>query len=199
MAWPNIITLVRLGLVPAFVWAAFNLAERLPVALTLFAVMTVGDALDGLVARRLGKKSHFGAFLDPIADKILMTCAYLVLSAPGVVTAPMTAVPEWLAVIVIGRDVSITLGAGVVRLATGRLEPRPSIVGKASTFMQAVAIFAVLLSHRLNGQVVFFIFVWTAATTFVSGLDYLAIGWRQLDHARLPESVGRDSSQGRGS
>jgi len=189
LGWPNLISLFRLALVPVFIAAVCNLNDRFHLAFVLLLVMTASDAMDGIVARRFGQKTRIGVFLDPLADKILMTSAFLVLSAPQVVLPPRVPIPAWLAVIVIGRDVFISLGAGVIRYATGRIEPSPSAVGKATTVMQFATIYLVLLSDRFP-QLLFIAFVSTAAVTCASGLDYLAAGWRKLDYAGIPETDG---------
>ena len=189
LGWPNLISLFRLALVPAFIVAVCDLNDRFHIAFAMLLVMTASDALDGIIARRFGQKTRIGAFLDPLADKVLMTSAFLVLSAPEVVGAPRVPIPAWLAVIVIGRDVFISLGAGVIRFVTGRIDPSPSAVGKATTFMQFATIYLVLLSDRFP-QIVVIAFVSTAAVTCASGLDYLAVGWRKLDFAGIPETAG---------
>ncbi|MFH0963839.1 MAG: CDP-alcohol phosphatidyltransferase family protein [Planctomycetota bacterium] len=190
LSWPNLISLFRLALVPFFIGLVFQMEEHFGILLGLVVVISASDILDGALARRFGQKTRAGAFLDPLADKVLLVSAFLLLSSPQVVLPPRIAVPLWLAVVVIARDVFLALGSGVIGFATGRIEPNPSAVGKATTFFQVVTIFVILFSDQLPHNAVLIVCVWTAATTCASALDYLAAGWRKMDYARIPETEG---------
>src|SRR5580658_8133768 len=128
---PNLITLFRLVLIPFIVQAI--LAGRHEFALAIFAVAAATDVLDGAAARHLGLTTQAGAYLDPIADKCLLSGVFVALAAARIV-------PWWLAAIVIGRDLYILLGALAVRAAAGVKDFPPSIWGKTSTFVQIVTV-----------------------------------------------------------
>ena len=129
---PNIITLIRLGLVPAM--AYYLLAEAYEIALPIFLVAALSDLADGYIARRFKLVSTFGATLDPIADKLSMLVATVLL-------AWQTLLPLWLAVAIVARDIVIVIGAILFLLARGRLEIAPTRLSKINTFIE----FAVLL------------------------------------------------------
>jgi cardiolipin synthase (CMP-forming) len=124
----NQLTLLRLLLVPVF---AICMLYGLPGwALVTFFVATVTDLFDGLIARRTGPTT-LGAWLDPMADKLLLTTMFIVLTVPSVATVQR--LPMWLTVLVISRDVAIILTVAIVNLAVARRTFRPSFLGKATT------------------------------------------------------------------
>lgn len=134
---PNSITFLRILLVaPLLVAMAVG---DYGLALALFVVAGVSDALDGFLAKRFHWESRLGALLDPLADKLLMVASYLMLGAQG-------HLPLWLVAVVIGRDVVILLGAGTYRLLFGGLEMAPRLPSKANTFLQIVLVAVVLLA-----------------------------------------------------
>lgn len=174
---PNIITFVRLCAVPATVWLIIQ--GRLDLAFLLFLGAGLSDALDGWLARVLDARSSLGAVLDPMADKALLASSYVALAATGVL-------PDWLAILVVFRDVLIV--GGVVMLRMMGMPPRisPSRLSKANTALQillvAVALFlrgwpgavpgalATLLLEALVPLV--------AASTLLSGGAYVAAAAR---------------------
>jgi cardiolipin synthase (CMP-forming) len=129
---PNAITLLRLALVPAMAYYAATGAYG--IALPIFLIAALSDLADGYLARRFKLVSKVGALLDPIADKLNMFVATVVLAWQDLM-------PMWLAAAIVGRDVVIVVGALAYRLARGRLEIRPTQLSKANTFIE----FAVLL------------------------------------------------------
>jgi cardiolipin synthase len=126
---PNLLTAVRLALAPYLFLLMFRHQYR--AIIPLFIIISVTDVADGYLARRLQAASRVGAYLDPIADKILLSGAFLVLALTG-------AIESWLAAIVLGRDVMILATAGVLYLTTKRRNFPPSRWGKASTLVQIV-------------------------------------------------------------
>ena len=129
---PNIITLIRLGLVPAM---AYYLAdEAYEIALPIFLFAALSDLADGYIARKFKLVSTFGATLDPIADKLSMLVATVLL-------AWQTLLPLWLAVAIVARDIIIVVGALAFLLVRGRLDIAPTRLSKVNTFIE----FAVLL------------------------------------------------------
>jgi cardiolipin synthase (CMP-forming) len=172
---PNLVTLARLALAPVILWAI--LSHRAFDALVLFAVAAATDSIDGYLARHLGAASAAGAFLDPIADKVLLTGVYLALALEGTL-------PWWLAGAVFGRDFLILAAAAVALLATKLRAFPPSVWGKASTFFQILTAvsfmgrnaFASALLAAVSGAL-----VWpTLALTAWSGVDYALRGARLL-------------------
>src|SRR5262245_9722751 len=106
----NQLTLLRMLLIPAFV--ILVIYGYFGWALLVFAVAGLTDALDGLIARRLGQKSKLGAWLDPMADKLLAVATFVVLTVPGLGLA--NPIPVWLTVLIISRDVVIVLTVAIV-------------------------------------------------------------------------------------
>jgi cardiolipin synthase len=164
---PNLLTLMRICLAPFLVAAILEGHFKLSFALFVAAGLT--DALDGTLARMLKQRSTFGAYLDPVADKLLLSTLFLVLLHKGLMPVTVT-------VLVFGRDVGILLVSALLYAAVGRREFRPSIFGKANTLAQISAVAAVLL-HQLTAA------YWVAisqkvaldatmALTVISGLHY---------------------------
>jgi cardiolipin synthase len=120
----NQLTLLRMLLIPAFV--ILVIYGHLGWALTVFVTAGVTDGLDGLIARWSGQKTSLGAWLDPMADKLLLVTTFIVLTLPGLNLA--NRLPTWLTVCIISRDVVIVLTVAVVNLAIGRRTFQPPIV-----------------------------------------------------------------------
>jgi cardiolipin synthase (CMP-forming) len=133
---PNQLTLLRMIFLPFIV---INLVkDDYKWALALFVLAGLSDGLDGLLARKLNQQTLLGQYLDPIADKLLMSTMFLVLSIEHMIPWKYT-------VVVFSRDVSILLVSGVLFMIAGLRDFRPSIFGKANTFAQVAAVFFVLL------------------------------------------------------
>jgi len=143
----NQLTLLRMLLIPAFV--ILVVYGELGWALTTFLVAGVTDALDGLIARRAGQKTTLGAWLDPMADKLLLLSAFVVLTVPGV--GLVCRIPVWLTVLIISRDVAIVLTVIIVNLAIGRRTFAPSLLGKTATVVY-IATCLVFLSANYVGR-----------------------------------------------
>jgi cardiolipin synthase len=170
----NILTAVRLGLAPVAVHAI--LARRFQLALAIFFVAAATDGLDGLAARRLNLQTRLGAYLDPIADKLLLSASYLALGACG-------AVPWWLVVLIFARDLLILAMAGAALLLTQYRDFPPSIWGKISTAFQILAAVAALAKGAFAlARLPLAPFFWLAAAATVwSGAGYV---WRAISLAR---------------
>jgi cardiolipin synthase len=166
----NQITLLRLVFVPVF--AILILQRHYRAALAVLTAAAISDVLDGTVARLLKQESALGVALDPIADKILMTTAYLTLSFRG-------ALPWWLTVVVLSRDVAIMATALLICLVAGYRPFHPSLLGKASTAAQVLTLFAAV-SHRARVPyitaegVTFFVYI-AAAMTVASAVHYALV------------------------
>ena len=167
----NQLTLLRMLLIPAFV--ILVVYGHLGWALVTFAVAGLTDALDGLIARRSNQKSNLGAWLDPMADKLLLLTTFVVLTLPGLGLS--NRLPIWLTVLIFSRDVVIVLTVAVVNLAIGPRTFRPSIFGKLATATYIVtAVVAMFFNYRGYPSGVVAFFVWASlAVTLISSLHYM--------------------------
>jgi cardiolipin synthase len=169
----NQLTLLRMLLIPAFVLLVVY--GRFGWALVVFIVAGVTDALDGIIARMPGQKSELGAWLDPVADKLLLVTTFIVLTLPNI--GLVNRIPIWLTVIIISRDVGIVLTVAIVNLASGPQTFRPSQLGKAATAWFILTCVVVMFYNWLGVESrVVDVFVWSSlAITIASGVDYV---WR---------------------
>lgn len=184
MGLPNLITLARMGLVPLFI---ISVLQGSPVkALVVFAAAGASDALDGFIARVFDQQTAIGATLDPIADKLLLASAYVVLAVPGM--WPGVAIPVWITVLVIGRDVLILTVALVLSVVADVGGFRPSLLSKINTAMQIVAVCLVLGSGVTAGLGPWALVALhlVAALTIASGLGYLARAHRLAEDREQP-------------
>ncbi len=163
---PNFISVARIILVPLFIILSIN--QDFGWALFIFVVAAISDAVDGLLARLLQQRTVLGSYLDPAADKLLTTSAYVIL-------AILNIIPGWLAVIVVSRDVIIILGIMILFLTSHSLEIRPSIASKVTTILQFATVVSALLSqYTFQVPGLFDFLIWgTAAATVVSGMQYV--------------------------
>ncbi|MGA9063232.1 MAG: CDP-alcohol phosphatidyltransferase family protein [Terracidiphilus sp.] len=179
---PNLLTLLRICIAPFLVAAI--LEGHYLLSFILFASAGLTDALDGLLARALKQRSMLGHYLDPVADKLLLSTLFLVLLYKGLMPVTVT-------VLVFGRDMGILLVSAILYAAVGRREFQPSFFGKANTLAQIGAVAAVLL-HQLTAA------YWVAVTrtvtldatialTVVSGLHY---AWAVSRRAGAPAANG---------
>ncbi|MGH9434761.1 MAG: CDP-alcohol phosphatidyltransferase family protein [Terriglobia bacterium] len=174
----NQITMLRLIFAPLF--AILVIGGRYEGALGVLVLAAASDVIDGTVARLFHQRSSLGIALDPIADKILMTTAYLVLSFRG-------ALPWWLTCLVLCRDAGIVVAVALVSLISGYRPFPPTLIGKACTASQIAAVLAAVCYRAQVGfvskpLVEFFIYL-AGALTVISGIHYLIIG-RQRFEAR---------------
>jgi cardiolipin synthase len=186
MTLPNLITMLRIVLIPVFGflwWKGDHLA-----ALIVFSVASLSDWLDGFLARALDQRSRLGQILDPAADKLLLVVCFLVAAA-------LNAVPVWLAALVIGRDVVLASGGALFALVLRGRYPsakwKPTRMGKYSTFAQVFTIFFALameITHAtaLLQPYVAALGVTCAALTIVSGTQYLAYGIKAAVSGTVP-------------
>lgn len=135
---PNLLTLLRICLAPFLVAAIVENHYKL--GFIVFVIAGLTDALDGALARLLKQRSMVGQYLDPVADKLLLSTLFLVLMQKGLIPTTVT-------VLVFGRDVGILLVSAILYAALGRREFHPSIFGKANTLAQITAVAAVLLNQ----------------------------------------------------
>nr|WP_246423722.1 CDP-alcohol phosphatidyltransferase family protein [Roseospira goensis] len=166
-ALPNALTALRFVLVIPTLWCIAD--DRTLVALVLFVVAGLTDALDGTLARRLNARTALGATLDPVADKALLSGVYIMLALVQVL-------PAWLALLVVARDFAILLGAGVIRLCGGAYVPVPSRLSRFNTVAQVTLGAGVLATEALapdmTRQLAAVLVPVVAVTTVTSGLAY---------------------------
>lgn len=172
---PNGLTLLRILLVIPFAWALAG--DQYRPALALFVIAAATDALDGFLARLFGWHSRVGAIADPLADKLLMITAFLVLSITGVL-------PMWLFALVLGRDLVIVGGGLLFHRLVGRFDVEPSAFGKLNTLVQILAVLAVMLAEAgadLPAWTTAFAIWSVAVMVLVSGTHYIGVwGLRAL-------------------
>ncbi len=170
---PNILTVLRILVTPLFV--IFLIRDLYGYALLAFVFAGISDGLDGLVARMFNQRSDLGAVLDPIADKLLLTAAYLSLGI-------LKDIPGWLAVVVISRDVLIVTGIGVLTFCGVPFDIRPSLISKWTTVVQILTVAVTLLELQFQGAAALWrVLCWiTAGITVLSGLHYTYIGLHTL-------------------
>lgn len=180
-ALPNQLTFLRLCIVPFLVLAILDGHYR--TASTLFFVAGITDGLDGLLARLLHQRTVLGQYLDPVADKLLLSTVFLVLNHQGLISRRVT-------VLVFGRDLGILVVSAILYVAIGMRDFRPSVYGKANTLAQIIALVTVLVSQFYapaylvairNGTLEA-----TMALTIVSGFNYV---WRVGRKLSLSESA----------
>jgi cardiolipin synthase len=191
MTTANKITVGRILLIPVFIYLLLQHREhgldwQRWAALGCFALAAVLDGVDGFVARRFHQKSELGAVLDPLADKLLLVSALILLSLDQ---RHLSALPPWLNLAIISRDALVVLGLGVVHFTVGKVTVRPRWTGKVATVLQMAVVLWTLLKWPATVQ------WWLAAAavglTLVSGTQYLFDGMRQLSasprSAAMPE------------
>jgi cardiolipin synthase (CMP-forming) len=171
---PNFLTLLRIIAIPVFL--IFLTDREFGAALVTFVLAGITDSLDGAIARITNTRTTLGAYMDPLADKMLILSGFVVL-------ALMDSVPRWLTVVVISRDVIILIGYLSLFLLTQQLmEIRPSVISKAATFLHLTTLAAVLLSlwraEAPVGRHLGTLFGITGGVTAVSGFHYIFRGLR---------------------
>ncbi len=176
---PNLLSLLRMALVPVFIIAVrYGEPKK---ALLIFVFAGITDALDGFIARIAKQQSLLGTYLDPIADKLLLTSAWVVLAIPNLAQA--APVPLWVTILVISRDLLIVIMALVLYLALGVRKFPPTVISKVTTVVQVTTVVIVLIAGIAANETArfavaldfladFFIYL-TAALTLASGLYYV--------------------------
>jgi cardiolipin synthase len=171
MNLPNTITLIRVVLIPLFIDLMVYGYYR--AALAVFLAACVTDALDGMIARLTNTKTELGAFLDPLADKLLIVSSFVTLALMG-------RLPLWLVIAVVSRDVILGLGGLVIFFTGHSLTIKPSALGKMSTFLQFVVVTLTLVLMAGGGHTGYVqaLYWATAAVTAGSGVQYVIRGMK---------------------
>ena len=173
----NQLTVLRIMLVPAFVLLVVY--GYLGWSLITFLVAGITDGLDGLIARRAGQRTSLGAWLDPMADKLLLVTTFVVLTLPSI---PLTNhLPLWLTILVISRDVVIVAVVAIISLAIGPRTFRPSIWGKLATATYIITTVVVMYyNFRQEEAVIVDLFIWAALVVTLISAAYYFLKLRRL-------------------
>lgn len=182
---PNILTLTRILLTPLFV--ILILKNLFSLALMVFSIAVISDGLDGLWAKYFNQQSVMGAYLDPIADKLLLSAAFVSLAA-------LSILPPWLAVLVVSRDILIVTGIAVCAMAGIDIEMKPSTVSKLTTAFQMAAVIITLfdltlVSVYLMKRILYWL---TAGLTVTSGLHYIYVGLHIIQNNAITDQTPKD-------
>lgn len=187
---PNLLSLLRMALVPLFIIAITRGAAL--EALLIFVLAGVTDACDGFIARFWNQQTALGAYLDPAADKLLLTSAYVTLTIEAF--NPALTIPLWVTILVIARDVLIVVAAFSLSMAVGIKSFPPALISKLTTMMQVVAVVLVLVHLVWPGEplrtVALISIYLVAALTVASGLNYVRLLNRRLAEQRSGETTG---------
>lgn len=179
MNLPNKITISRFAAAPLFLMFLIHYNRTgihgyYIAALVTFSLAAISDGLDGYLARTRNQRTRLGAFLDPLADKLFLNSAIVVL-ALGI--KPLFRIPTWFAILIISRDLLIVGGALLIRLFQGKVEVVPSWWGKSAAVLQMSTVIWILLKIPCPRFVIFT----TAAITLISGVTYIRAGIKQLE------------------
>ena len=176
MNLPNAITIIRILLIPLFLYKMIQGEMIFATAVYLTAAIT--DGLDGFIARVWKLQTKLGTFLDPMADKLLITTSFLTLSV-------LKIIPLWLTLAVISRDFIIVIGSLLVYLIKNELIIRPQPIGKVTTFFQFSYILLVLVQSDFDLLILSKLFgpmlLITGGLTIISGIVYLIDGLKALE------------------
>jgi CDP-diacylglycerol--glycerol-3-phosphate 3-phosphatidyltransferase len=181
MTTANKITILRILLIPFFVVEVLYYVKdghelhRL-LAIVSFAVAAICDGVDGYIARRYNQRSELGAILDPLADKLLLVSAIVILSFDQ--RPHLESIPLWLTGTIIGRDILLLVGWFVIQITVGKVDVRPRFLGKAATVLQMIVVLWLLLQWPTP----WLLFLSIAAAVFTGGSGFLYVldGVRQL-------------------
>ncbi len=177
---PNLLSIFRILCIPLLMILLSY--DQYAGSLAVFACAAVSDGLDGFIARRFKQKTMVGAYLDPIADKLLLTSSF-------VVFAIMHLVPKWLAILVVSRDIIIAMGILTLQLVSMRVEIKPSIMSKCTTVFQLASIGMRLLFELpgipAGGMPYLMYLYWiTGFLTVASGMQYVTRGLRIISEPK---------------
>ena len=176
---PNSLTILRILLIPVYIGCMTYGAYGLALVALLLAGLT--DAIDGIIARRWNQQTRLGMFLDPLADKLLLTSGFLSLGV-------LHLIPFWVVILVVSRDVILLLGTAVAHLIATPIDVTPTIWGKGTTALQLAYVFLVVFLTWLNVDlsVLIPLLVVMVGFTLTSGFHYLYRGYRTTNMVLPP-------------
>ncbi len=167
---PNSLTILRILLIPVYV--GLLIYERFDQAMIVLLVAGITDALDGTIARASNQRTRLGAFLDPLADKLLLTSGFITLSIIHVI-------PSWVTIVVVSRDAMLLLGTAVAQLTESPINISPTFLGKGTTFLQLSYVLLVIFfsARNMNLELLNSLLIGMIVFTVCSGLHYLYRGY----------------------
>lgn len=187
MSIPNLITLGRVILVPVVFWLLVT--NQMEAAFLVFVVAGVSDAVDGYLAKRFGWATELGAYLDPLADKLLIVCIFVALGVRD-------ELPSWLVIAVVSRDILIVIGIVLSWFLGHPVEIKPLAMSKANTLAQIVLAATVLADEAflLKLEALRLVLVWIVAALTVGSLAAYLSAW--LRHMSGSESMAEHGTRG---
>lgn len=167
---PNSLTILRILLIPVYI--GLLVYERFDQALIVLLVAGLTDALDGTIARAANQRTRLGAFLDPLADKLLLTSGFITLSS-------IHLIPSWVTIVVVSRDAMLLLGTAVAQFIESPIDIAPTFLGKGTTFLQLSYVLLVIFlsSRHIDLAVLTPLLLGMTAFTVCSGFHYLYRGY----------------------
>lgn len=184
---PNLITIARMVAIFPLIWLLVD--RQYFGALLVAAAAGLSDAVDGYLAKRFGWQSDLGGMLDPLADKLLLICCFIVLATQG-------AIPAWLLILVLGRDFLIVAGATCFHFYIRPVTAAPTAISKINTFLQIALVLMVLveLTWPQVPKPVIIALIWlTCASTILSGIHYVwkwgTMAWRESRPRKMQEQT----------
>jgi len=173
MNLPNSLTILRILLIPVFI--GFLLYERYEYSLAVLLLTGLTDGLDGTIARVANQRTRLGAYLDPVADKLLLTSGFVTLSV-------LHLVPSWIAIVVVSRDMMLMTGTLLARLTESQLDISPTLLGKGTTLVQLsyLILVVVLTSRQMDLSLIQPLLYLMVCVTVMSGFHYLYRGFTRL-------------------
>lgn len=171
---PNFLSVLRIMIIPLFIILLSY--HQYKAACAVFLLAAVTDALDGFLARVFNQKTTLGSYLDPIADKLLLASSFVACALLGLI-------PRWLAILVVSRDIIISMGIILLRLNALHVEIRPRAISKCTTFFQLLSIACALLLSILHKDypAAAAVFWATGVLTVASGIHYILIGLKIIN------------------
>ncbi|HKC92943.1 MAG TPA: CDP-alcohol phosphatidyltransferase family protein [Nitrospira sp.] len=173
---PNSLTIFRILLIPVYI--GLLVYERFDEALIVLLVAGITDALDGTIARAANQRTRLGAFLDPLADKLLLTSGFVTLSS-------IHLIPSWVTIVVVSRDAMLLLGTAVAQFTESPIDITPTFLGKGTTFLQLTYVLLVIFlsSRHMELEILSPLLFGMVAFTICSGSHYLYRGYRRTGSA----------------
>lgn len=170
---PNSLTILRILLIPVFV--GFLIYERYEYSLAVLLLAAITDGLDGTIARVANQRTRLGAYLDPLADKLLLTTGFVTLSV-------LHLLPSWIAILVVSRDMMLMTGTLLARLTESRVDISPTLLGKGTTLFQLsyLILTVVLTSRQMDLKLIQPLLYLMVGLTVMSGFHYLYRGVTNL-------------------
>jgi cardiolipin synthase len=186
LTYANQLTILRMVFIPCFVLLLIYGHPKSAVMVFVLAGLT--DGLDGLLARKFQQKTVLGSFLDPMADKLMLTSAFITMTVPAVPVAYH--IPVWLTITSISRDLLIALASLIIHLQTGHTQFSPSFLGKCTTALQLTTVALVMAANLTNvfTPILDMLVIATLLITVASGLHYFYRSVRLIESYQKVES-----------